>query len=108
MTDLPAHTIDVRTQPVATDVQYERAIKRAEATFRKNKSRMWVLKILREYIREEVSALKRRTEAAPGYHVEQRSDGQWAVFEGGGYRAYWATAEQAYRDTWALYNEDLI
>lgn len=34
---------------------YERAIARAEKTFRRNKSRMWVLKILREYLTEEAS-----------------------------------------------------
>ena len=34
---------------------YERAIVRAEKTFRKNKSRMWVLKILREYLVQEAS-----------------------------------------------------
>jgi len=35
---------------------YEYAIKRAERTFGKNKSRMWVLKILREYIAEGLNA----------------------------------------------------
>ncbi|QCW21953.1 hypothetical protein JessAGP_023 [Caulobacter phage Jess A] len=35
---------------MATAEIYERAIQRAEQTFRRNKSRMWVLKILREYI----------------------------------------------------------
>ncbi len=34
---------------------YERAIARAEAVFAKNKRRMWVLKILREYIADEAS-----------------------------------------------------
>lgn len=32
---------------------YEQSIQRAEATFRKNKSRMWVLTILRDYLKEE-------------------------------------------------------
>ena len=33
-----------------TKEDYERAIARAEAVFAKNKSRMWVLKMVREYI----------------------------------------------------------
>jgi hypothetical protein len=37
-------------RPVATAAQYEAAIQRAERVFRGNKSRAWVLKILREYI----------------------------------------------------------
>jgi hypothetical protein len=39
-------------KPTADD--YEAALQRAEKHFRHNKSRMWVLKILREYIAAEV------------------------------------------------------
>lgn len=38
-----------------TAEQYENAIQRAEKVFKKNKSRMWVLKILRDYIKEEIN-----------------------------------------------------
>jgi len=36
-----------------TAAGYERALQRAEATYRRNKSRMWVLEILRAYLAEE-------------------------------------------------------
>jgi len=42
-------------KPVATAEQYERAIQRAEQVFRRNKSRMHVLRILRSYIKEEAA-----------------------------------------------------
>lgn len=60
----------------ATAEQYEAAIRRMEETYRPNKSRSWVLKMLREAIAEEVAAPKRRkpqdlTRWPPGTTADQ-------------------------------------
>ena len=40
--------------PIATADQYRRAIEAAEDCYKNNKSRMWVLHILRDYIDHEI------------------------------------------------------
>jgi hypothetical protein len=41
--------------PVDRATAYENAIARAEQAFRKNKSRMWPLKFVRDYLKEELN-----------------------------------------------------
>lgn len=55
------------SQATVVEAAYDRAISNTERTFRRNKDRSWVVKILREHVEAEFAALaKPPVDPAPG------------------------------------------